>query len=51
MNQNQNTTWKSYIDWWPTYLMLGISLAYFIESTGILQKLTNKLFTKKEESE
>jgi len=47
---NENNTWKSYVDWWPTYLVLGISLAYFIDQSGIIQKLTNRLF-KKEESE
>jgi len=45
-NENQNT-WKSYVDWWPTYLVLGISLAYFVDQTDIVQKLTNKLLTKK----
>ena len=45
---NQNYTWKSYVDWWPTYLVLGISLAYFINQTGIIPQLTAKLFTKKE---
>lgn len=49
MNETQNT-WKSYVDWWPTYLVLGISLAYFIDQSGIISKLTNRLF-KKEESE
>jgi len=48
MKENPNT-WKSYVDWWPTYLVLGISLAYFIDNTGIISKLTTKLFTKKEE--
>ena len=42
--------WKSYVDWWPTYLIIGISLAYFIDKTGLVQKLTNQLF-KKEEAE
>jgi hypothetical protein len=46
---NENTNWKSYVDWWPTYLVLGISLAYFVDQTGIVQKLSTKLFTKKEE--
>ena len=45
-NENQNT-WKSYVDWWPTYIVIGISLAYFVHDTGIVQKLTNKLFTDK----
>lgn len=40
--------WKAYVDWWPTYIVLGISLAYFVDQTGIVQKLTNKLLTKKE---
>jgi len=48
MNNNQNTNWKSYVDWWPTYLVLGISLAYFVDQTGIVQKLTNKFFKKEE---
>lgn len=47
-NENQNN-WKSYVDWWPTYIVIGISLAYFIHQTGIVQKLTNKLFKKDEE--
>jgi hypothetical protein len=49
MNNENTNTWKDYVDWWPTYLVLGISLAYFVDQTGIVQKLTNKLFTKKEE--
>jgi len=49
MNNNQNNTWKSYVDWWPTYLVLGISLAYFVHQTGIIQKLSSKLFKKDEE--
>ena len=49
MNNENTNTWKSYVDWWPTYIIIGISLAYFIDETGIVQKLTNKLFTKKEE--
>ena len=43
---NTSTNWKSYVDWWPTYLILGISLAYFVDRTEIVQKLTNKLFKK-----
>ena len=45
-NENQNT-WKSYVDWFPTYIIIGISLAYFIDETGIVQQLSSKLFTKK----
>ena len=48
MNPETNT-WKSYVDWWPTYLILGISLTYFVDETGIVQKLSQKIFTKKEE--
>lgn len=47
-NQNQ-TTWKDWVDWWPTYIVLGVSLAYFIDQTGIVPKLTNKLLKKEEE--
>ena len=47
--ETTNNNWKSYVDWWPTYIMIGIALGYFIDETGIIQKLTNKLFTKKEE--
>ena len=47
-NENTNN-WKSYVDWWPTYIMIGISLTYFIHQTGIVQKLTDKLFKKDEE--
>ena len=49
MNPENQNNWKSYVDWWPTYIMIGIALGYFIDETGIVQKLTNKLFTKKEE--
>jgi len=49
MNNETQSTWKSYVDWWPTYLVLGISLAYFVDQTGIVQKLTNKLLKKTEE--
>jgi len=41
--------WKAYVDWWPTYLVLGISLAYLVDKTGIVQKLSAKLFSKKVE--
>jgi hypothetical protein len=44
MENNQN--WKSYVDWWPTYLILGISLAYFVDKTGIVQKITDQLLQK-----
>ena len=46
--QKRLISWKSYVDWWPTYLVLGISLAYFVDQTGIVQKLTNKLLKKEE---
>ena len=49
--ENQNNNWKSWVDWWPTYIIIGISLARFVHTTGIVQKLTDKLFTKKEENE
>jgi len=49
MNPENQNTWKSYVDWWPVYLTLGISLAYFVDKTGIVQKLTNKLLKKEEE--
>ena len=45
--ENQNNSWKSYVDWWPTYLVLGISLAYLVDQTGIVPQLTNKFFTNK----
>jgi len=47
--QNQTNNWKSYVDWWPTYLILGISLAYLVDQTGIVQKLSSKLLKKAEE--
>ena len=47
MSTNQNNTWKSYVDWWPTYIMIGISLAYFVDQTGIVQKLSRKLLNTK----
>jgi len=46
---NNQNNWKSYVDWWPTYLILGVSLAYFINQTGIIQKLTDKLLKKESE--
>ena len=49
MNPEITNNWKSYVDWFPTYIVIGIALAYFIDKTGIVQKLTNKLFSKKEE--
>lgn len=49
MNPATTNSWKSYVDWWPTYLVLGISLAYFVDQTEIVQKLSQKIFTKKEE--
>ena len=49
MNQeNQITTWKTWVEWWPTYIVIGISLAYLVDETGIVQKATTKLFSKKE---
>ena len=49
MFPKSNNNWKSYVDWWPTYLILGVSLAYFINQTGIIQKLTDKLLKKEAE--
>jgi hypothetical protein len=49
MEQNTNTNWKSYVDWWPTYIVIGISLAYLVHQTGIVQKLTSKLLKKDED--
>jgi len=46
-NTNQNN-WKSYVDSWPTYIIIGISLGYLVHSTGITQKLITKLFKKDE---
>ena len=43
---NHENNWKSYVDWWPTYLVLGISLAYLVNQTGIISQLTNKLLKK-----
>ena len=48
MKHENQTTWKSYVDWWPTYLIIGISLAYLVKKTGIVQKLSTKLLNKKE---
>jgi len=48
MNNETNNTWKAWVDWWPAYIMVGISLAYFVDKSGIIPKLTNKFFTKKE---
>ena len=48
---NETNTWKSYVDWWPAYFMVGISLAYFVDETGIVQKLTNKIFKNTKEEE
>ncbi|CAJ0851250.1 2162_t:CDS:2, partial [Entrophospora sp. SA101] len=31
-----------------TIYVVGISIAYFVDQTGIVQKLSTKLFTKKE---
>jgi len=47
--ENTNTNWKSYVDWWPSYIVIGITLAYFVHQTGIVPKLTNQLFKKSEE--
>jgi hypothetical protein len=30
---------------------LGLAVGYFVYKSGLIQKLTSKLFTKKEESE
>ena len=46
MNPETTNNWKSYVDWWPTYLILGISLAYFVDKSGIVPKLSTKLFKK-----
>jgi len=45
-NETQNT-WKSWIDWWPAYIIIGISLAHLVNETGIVQKLSRKLLDKK----
>ena len=46
--ENQTTNWKTWVDWWPTYLIIGISLGYLVDETGIVQKLTNKLLKKED---
>ncbi len=48
MNNETNTTWKDWVDWWPTYLIIGISLAHLVNKTQIISKLQEKLFNKKE---
>ena len=47
--ETTNNNWKSYVDWFPSYIVIGITLTYFIHQTGIVQKLTNKLFKKEAE--
>jgi len=47
----EKNNWKSYVDWWPTYWFIGISMAYFIHKSGVIQPLIDKLLTKKDESE
>ena len=46
-NENQNTLYS-----WATgktaMFALGLAVGYFLYQQGILQKLTGKLFTKKE---
>lgn len=51
MLPKENTTWKNWVDWAPTYWILGASLAYVIYKTQVLQPLISKVFTAKESTE
>jgi len=48
MNPKETNTWKDWVDWAPTYWILGGCLAYGIYKTGILQTVLDK-FTKKDD--
>ena len=43
------TTWKDYIFSWPTYLVMGIALAYTVDKTQVLNPLLAKFWKEKEE--
>lgn len=49
MNNEQSTTWKDWVDWWPTYVILGVALASFVHKTKVLKSVTDKLFKREEE--
>ena len=51
MLPTKNTTWKNWVDWAPTYWILGASLAYVIYKTQVLNPLISKVFTAKEKEE
>lgn len=48
MQENTNPkTWKDWVDWWPTYLIIGIALAHLVNKTEIVSKLKTKIFAEK----
>ena len=44
MNEIPTKTWKDWVDWWPTYVVLGVSLAYFAHQSGVITNLKDKFF-------
>lgn len=47
LNNNKKTNWKDWVDWWPTYLVLGVAIAHLIDRTQILPILHGKVFGSK----
>jgi len=48
-NENQEDSLKSWATGKLAMFALGLAVGYFVYKTGLIQKLTSKLFTKKEE--
>jgi len=51
MLPNQTKTWKDYVFSWPTYIVLGMTLAYTIDKTQVLNPLLNRFWQEKNEVE
>lgn len=48
-NQNQDQSLQSWATGKLAMFAIGLAAGYFIYKSGIIQKLTSKLFTKKDE--
>ncbi len=48
MNPNNENTWQAWATGKVAMFAIGLAAGYFLYSSGIIQKVTDKLFSKKE---
>jgi len=44
-------TWKDYVFSWPTYIVMGVALAFVVDKTQVLNPLFAKLWKEKPEED